>query len=223
VYIYEKGYPHVSDSATARRGAPPAALRTNREAVVRRAASIISAEGLGAFTLRRLADDLGVTPNALYNHVADRDDLLDAVVDLYVSELVLPVRDGEWPGWVRSVAVSFREQLLRNPGRTELFLARAGTTAAGPATIDAFVGELASLGVDRATGHLAWHAVLTTVVGSTWQDRSRRIPRDDTFLAVLDVVESGIVAAAAVPTPRSVRLLADHGRGAQQAGDQSRS
>lgn len=64
--------------------------------MISQAARLIARDGLPAFTPRGLADALGVAPNALYNHVRSRDDLLDAVADRFVASMRLPV--GQQPG-----------------------------------------------------------------------------------------------------------------------------
>jgi AcrR family transcriptional regulator len=182
--------------------------------VVARAAELIADDGLESFSLRGLAETLGVAPNGLYNHVRDRDELLDAVVDVFAAQLTLPPVAAPWLDWVRSVAVALRRQMLEHPGRAELLLSRAGTTAAGPVAIEAFLDASAGARIDRADAHLAWHAVLTVVAGSDRQDRARAAARDDTFDAVLDVTLAGLAAAVEHgPSAESVRLLTAHDLG----------
>lgn len=194
------------------RGAPPAGERLSREVVVSAAAELISKDGLEAFSVRRLAHLLGVAPNGLYNHIRDRAELLDAVTETFARQIAFPPVVAPWPAWVRSVAVALREQMLEHPGRAELLLGRAGATPAGPVAITAFLDASGSLGVDRATAHLAWHAIVIIVAGSDWHDRSRGEDRDDAFGAVLDLAVGGLTSIAEAGAPASaVRLLDAHG------------
>ncbi|GIL29722.1 TetR family transcriptional regulator [Actinocatenispora comari] len=194
-----------------RRGAPPAGQRLSRDAVLARAEDLIDADGYDRFSLRALAAALGVRPNALYNHVGGREELLDAVAERYLAEFVLPDTGEPWPEWVRTVAIGLRAQLLDHPERAALLLSRAGGTALGPVVLRRFVDRLVAAGVDRAIAHLGWHLMLTTVVGTVQQERRRGKDPAGTFEAVLDVALRGLVAvAAAAPDERATMLLAAH-------------
>ena len=70
--------------------------------------------GLGAFSMRPLAQELGVVPMALYKHVANKDDLLDGMVDIVFNEIELPSADVDWRSAMRSRAMSTREALRRH-------------------------------------------------------------------------------------------------------------
>jgi TetR/AcrR family transcriptional regulator, tetracycline repressor protein len=198
-------------SARRRRGAPPAGQRLTRDEVINQALQMIAADGLAVFSLRGLADALGVAPNALYNHVHDREDLLGAVTDRFVASIRLPAGQQPWPDWVRAAATSLRWQLISHPGLTELILARAGATAAGPGLLERFLDRLASAGIHRALAHVAWHALLTVIVGSVAQERAHDAGQAATFEAVLDLTITGLLAAAQQPpTPEAMALLESH-------------
>jgi TetR/AcrR family transcriptional regulator, tetracycline repressor protein len=199
-------------SARRRRGAPPAGQRLTRDDVITQALQMIAADGLAAFSLRGLADALSVAPNALYNHVHDREDLLGAVTDQFVASIQLPAGQQQpWPDWVRAAAASLRSQLISHPGLTELVLARAGATAAGPGMLARFLDRLTSAGIHRALAHVAWHALLTVTVGSVAQEQARDTDQAATFEAVLDLTITGLLAAAQQPpTPQAMALLKTH-------------
>ncbi|BCJ33026.1 hypothetical protein Athai_05290 [Actinocatenispora thailandica] len=176
-----------------------------------RAEEMIDADGYDRFSLRALASALGVRPNALYNHVGGRDELLDAVAERFLAGFVLPETDEPWPEWVRAVAVGLRSQLGDHPERAALVLSRAGGTAVGPVLLRRFVDRLVVAGVDRAIAHLGWHLMLTTVVGTVQQERGRGGDPAGTFEAVLDVALRGLAAIAAEPADdRATALLAAH-------------
>lgn len=198
-------------SARRRRGAPPAGQRLTRDDVVTQASRMIAADGLASFSLRGLADALGVAPNALYNHIRDREDLLVAVTDRFVADIRLPAGQQPWPDWIRAAAASLRTQLGSHPGLTELILARAGATAAGPGMLARFLDRLTSAGMHRAVAHVAWHALLTVTVGSVAQERASDTDQAATFDAVLDLTITGLLAAARQPpTPQAIALLETH-------------
>jgi TetR/AcrR family transcriptional regulator, tetracycline repressor protein len=206
-------------SARRRRGAPPAGRRLTRDDVITQALQMIATDGLAAFSLRGLADALGVAPNALYNHVRDREDLLGAVTDRFVASIRLPAGQQPWPEWVRAAAASLRSQLTGHPGLTELILARAGAAAAGPGMLARFLDRLTSAGLHRALAHVAWHALLTVTVGSVAQEQARDTDQAATFEAVLDLTITGLLAAAQQPpTAQAMALLETH-QLAQQAAE----
>ena len=70
--------------------------------------------GLEAFSMRGLAQELGVVPMALYKHVANKEDLLDGMVDIVFSEIELPSGELDWRSAMRRRAISTREALKRH-------------------------------------------------------------------------------------------------------------
>jgi AcrR family transcriptional regulator len=70
--------------------------------------------GLEAFSMRRLARELGVVPMALYKHVANKEELLDGMVDIVFSEIELPSGNLDWRSVMRRRAISTREALKRH-------------------------------------------------------------------------------------------------------------
>ncbi len=72
-------------------------------------------EGIEALTMRKLAQALGVEAMSLYHHVANKDGLLDAMVDFVFTEVSLPSEGGAWKAEIRGRCTSLREVLLRHP------------------------------------------------------------------------------------------------------------
>ena len=77
-------------------GTPEKRIPLSRERVLRAAVAIADAAGIGSLTMRSLAHELGVKPMALYHHVANKEEILDGIVDLVFSEIELPSADGDW-------------------------------------------------------------------------------------------------------------------------------
>jgi TetR/AcrR family transcriptional regulator, tetracycline repressor protein len=104
--------------SAARRSAVRATL--SREALIKEALVLLDREGPSRFSLRRLADRLGVTPMALYNHVSSKDELLQAIADAVVSGVEYrPVR-GHWPRVVAECFRTLRSACLAHPGAVAL-------------------------------------------------------------------------------------------------------
>lgn len=92
-----------------------------RDRIVQRALELADEEGLEAVSFRRLAADFGVTPMALYRHVADRDDLLTAMSDLVLAEIEVPEQAGDdWVGALRDVLRSSVTAYTRHPAARRL-------------------------------------------------------------------------------------------------------
>jgi AcrR family transcriptional regulator len=93
---------------------PPKRTPLNRERVLRAAIALADERGAEELTMRKLAKELGVEAMSLYNHVANKTDLLDGMVDLVFSEIDAPAAGGDWKAELRKRAVSTREALNRH-------------------------------------------------------------------------------------------------------------
>jgi len=100
-----------------------------RDAIVRRALKIGETEGLDAVSLRRLASEFGVTPMALYRHVRDKQDLINAMAELAMEGLDLTVgfrASMRWTDQVRRALLNFRDQMEERPLALQLQIAYGG-------------------------------------------------------------------------------------------------
>jgi AcrR family transcriptional regulator len=136
---------------------PDAAPRTplTRQRVLRAAVALVDRGGVGALTMRKLGEAVGVEAMSLYHHVANKDDILDGIVDLVFSEIELPTGESGWKQAMRQRAISARQALRRHPWATALMESRR---TPGPATIrhhDTVLGILRDAGF---TIELAAHA-----------------------------------------------------------------
>jgi AcrR family transcriptional regulator len=129
-------------------------VRLTRERVLRSAVAHADAVGLEALTMRTLAEMLGVAPMALYRHVANKDDLIDAMVDVVFMEIGVPAGGGDWRTSMRRRAIAVREALARHRWAVGLMESRRNP---GPANLrhhDAVLGRLRAAGFDvRQTAH----------------------------------------------------------------------
>jgi AcrR family transcriptional regulator len=102
--------------------------------------------GIDSLSMRNLGQKLGVEAMSLYNHVANKDDILDGIVDLVFSEIALPSRGAAWKPGMRKRAISAHEALLSHPWAASLMQSR---TKPGPATMrhhDSVLGSLRKAG-----------------------------------------------------------------------------
>ena len=100
--------------------------------MLRAAIALADQAGFGSLTMRKLAKELGVEAMSLYNHVANKDDLLDGMVDIVFGEIEPPSTDVDWKTAMRRRAISTREALARHRWANGLMESRA---TPGPASL----------------------------------------------------------------------------------------
>ena len=124
----------------------PTRTPLTRERIAAAALDLVDSEGLDALSMRKLGAALGVEAMSLYNHVANKTDLLDGMIDIVFSEIEAPLPGGDWKAELRKRAVSTREALNRHRwaiGEME------GRTTHGPNNLrlhDAVLGCLRAAG-----------------------------------------------------------------------------
>jgi AcrR family transcriptional regulator len=126
--------------------------------------------GVGSLSMRKLAEELGVQAMSLYNHVANKDEILDGIVDLVVSEIELPGIQDDWKAAMRRRARSAHEVLLRHRWSTLALVSRVN---AGPAMlryVDATLGCFREAGFSFEIADRAWNAMDSHIYGYTLQE-----------------------------------------------------
>jgi AcrR family transcriptional regulator len=137
-----------------------------RELIVEVALARAVADGFESLSTRRLADDLGVTPMALYRHVRNKDEIVDAVVDALLRTVAAPrAARSDWRGWLEEQARSLRGLFQRHPIAVEAFARRPVTTPVALARLASAVGVLQEAGFGRDDAVRAFAAVHTYTVG----------------------------------------------------------
>ena len=104
----------------------------NRERVFHAAVALADERGLESLTMRALGEELGVEAMSLYYYVANKDELLDGMVDLVYGEIELPSREADWKTAMRQVATSVHEAFSRHRWAITLMETR---TRPGPANL----------------------------------------------------------------------------------------
>ena len=113
----------------------------SRERALVAAVALADREGIGALTMRKLADELGVEAMSLYHHVANKEEILDGMIDTVFAEIDLPRTDIGWKAAMRERGMSVRAALNRHPWSISIMESR---TSPGPATLrhhDAEIGR----------------------------------------------------------------------------------
>jgi AcrR family transcriptional regulator len=148
--------------ATAERRTP-----LNRERVLRAAVELADREGVDGLSMRRLAAELGVVPMALYKHVANKDELLDGMIDVVVAQIDPPRTDTDWKTAVRERILSARRALLRHPWASRVMESRTSPTPTVMAYMDSMIAMFTTGGFSVDLVHHVMHAMGSRLMGFT--------------------------------------------------------
>jgi AcrR family transcriptional regulator len=144
----------------------------SRERVLRAAVELADESGIESLTMRRLGQALGVEAMSLYNHVANKDDLLDGIIDLVLGEIELSPAPEDWEPAMRATAISAHDILLRHPWACSLILSPT-TIRIIPARmryIESVLRRLREAGFSAELTYHGYHALDSHILGFTlWQ------------------------------------------------------
>jgi AcrR family transcriptional regulator len=139
----------------------------SRDRVLRTAVSLADRRGIDALTMRRLARELGVEAMSLYHHVADKDDLLDGIVDLVLGEIDLAPTGDDWKATLRRGTISAHDVLVRHPWAATLMSRSPTVRPARLRFMEWILATLADGGFSRGLTDHAYHALDSHITGST--------------------------------------------------------
>jgi len=128
-----------------------------RERILQAAVDLVDQAGLDALTMRRLGAELGVEAMSLYKHIANKDEILDGIIELVVGEIEVPAEGAAWKEAMRLRAISAREVLSRHSWAVGLFEARGSSGPVVLGYLNAILANLRSAGfsIENAT-HAFW-------------------------------------------------------------------
>ena len=155
----------------AKRGARPRAP-LSRELVLRTAIAMADESGPESLSMRKLGQALGVQAMSLYRHVANRDEILDGIVDLVISEIELPAKGADWKTAMRRRAISAHDVLSRHPWASSLFESGKRMSPEKLRYADAVLGALLDAGFPVAIAHRAFLTLDSYIYGFTLQEVS---------------------------------------------------
>ena len=178
----------------------------SRDRVLRAALALADSGGIDSLTMRKLGQELGVEAMSLYNHVANKDDILDGVVDLVFAEIELPSGRADWRSAMRKRAVSAHETLLRHPWATSLMQSR---TTPGPATMrhhDSVLGSLRGAGFTLVNAAHAFSVIDGYVYGFALQQINIPLQSREQVAQVGE----GILRQLAGDYPHLAEMITEH-------------
>jgi AcrR family transcriptional regulator len=163
-------------------------LRLSRERVLQAALSVADSGGLGSLTIRSLAKELGVKPMSVYYHVASKDEILAALVDIVFGEIALPVPGGDWRGELQKRASSARDVLARHRWAIGLLESRSNP---GPANLrhhDTVIATLRAAGFSAEMTAHAYALIDSYVYGFALQEAALPFKGPDSVGEVAEAI-----------------------------------
>ena len=140
----------------------------SRERILRTAVALADQGGVEAASMRKIAQEVGVVPMALYKHVAGKDELLGGMIDVVVGEIDPPaVDDIDWKGAIRQRILSARQALLRHPWASRVMESRTEPTPTVLAYMDSMIGMFRAGGFSMDLTHHAMHTMGSRLMGFT--------------------------------------------------------
>ena len=139
----------------------------NRDRVLRAAVALADDVGIESLSMRNLAQELGVVPMALYKHVANKEQLLDGMVDVVVGEIDPPVRGTDWKAAIRQRILSARGVLLRHPWASRVIESRPQPTPVVLDYMNSIVGMFRAGGFSVDLTHHVMHVLGSRMWGFT--------------------------------------------------------
>ena len=138
----------------------------NRERVLAAAVELADREGIDALSMRRLGQELSVEAMALYNHVANKDDLLNGMVDAVVGEVDLGETNGaDWKAIARNRILAARRVMRRHPWASAVIASRTDASPVVMGYMDSMAGIMLAGGFSPDLLHHAFHTLGSRVLG----------------------------------------------------------
>jgi AcrR family transcriptional regulator len=191
-----------TDTTTARRRTP-----LTRERVLQTAVRRADQGGIASLSMRKLGQELGVEAMALYHHFANKDDLVDGMVDLVFGEIELPPSTSDWRTAMRQRAIGVRDALLRHRWAVGLMESRRRP---GPANLrhhDAVIGSLRAGGFDIGMAAHAYSVLDSYIYGFALTKMNLPFETSDD---VADVAQSMLQPFPPDEYPHMLEILTDH-------------
>jgi AcrR family transcriptional regulator len=152
-----------------------------KERILRTAVAMADEGGAESLSMRKIAQELGVVPMALYKHVANKDEMLDGMVDVVVGEIDPPIEGADWKTAMRERILSARRALLRHPWASQVIESRAEPTPTIIGYMDSMMGIFISGGFSVDLMHHAMHVMGSRILGFSQElfDDTSSMPADE--------------------------------------------
>ncbi len=168
----------------------------SRERIVRAAFEVADESGIASLTMRELGRRLGIEAASLYNHVRNKDELLDAMTDLVVAEIERPSPEADWREAMERRAISARQAFTRHPWAAGLIDTRGLNGPNGAAYVEAILGCLLDAGFAPGVAGNAFVALDSYIYGFERQRSALGIGGHDEAAAIARDALAGLPSDA---------------------------
>jgi AcrR family transcriptional regulator len=135
--------------------------------------------GIEALSMRKLARELGVEAMSLYNHVANKDDLVAGILDLVASEFELPRNGTDWKTAMRQSAISAHDALSRHPWAASVWMSAREPSPVRLRYADAVLRSFREGGFPEDLTYHAFHILQNHILGFTLQELNFPFDREE--------------------------------------------
>ena len=154
--------------------------KLSKARILKQALIIADNGGIEALSMRKLADSLGVKAMSLYNHFANKDEIIDGLVELVIAEIEVPeLAADEWKAAMLVRANSAHQALLAHPWATQAIVSRMNIGPNMLAYIDATLGCLRKAGFSIDMADHIWNAMDNHIYGFTLQQLNFPLQEDE--------------------------------------------
>lgn len=137
----------------------------SQDKICNAALEVINLEGLEGLSMRRLASQLNVEAASLYNHVRNKSELLDLIQETLFKKLPNPKEQNDWKKYMRQLAISMREGLLKFPNVVPLFATRPSVTPSALEQAEKVFSILRSAGFKYSDVIFAYQSLCVFILG----------------------------------------------------------
>src|SRR5688572_17615230 len=149
---------------------PEQRLPLSRERVLHAAIALADRGGIESLSMRKLGQELGVEAMSLYNHVTNKDDIEDGIVEIVLAEIEVPPDGVAWKAALRQTAVSSHDVFVRHRWACSLMMRRPRVSPARMQWMESVLRTLREAGFSADMTHHAYHALDSHITGFTlWQ------------------------------------------------------
>lgn len=147
----------------------PSRVQLSRDRILLAAVELADADGIESLSMRKLAQSLNVEAMSLYNHVKNKEDMLDGMVEFVVAKITCPSLDADWKTEMRRRAHSAHKTLLEHPWSAMLLVSRVNVGPMMLNYVNSTIGCLHQAGFDYEMVDRAWNAIDSHIYGFTLQ------------------------------------------------------
>jgi AcrR family transcriptional regulator len=140
-----------------------------RARIIDAAVEYADAHGIGSLSMRKLGSELDVEAMSLYNHVANKDDIYDGMIDYVFASIPLPETDDDWQAEIRHIGIAGMDAFTTHPWTVTLLMMRGNFGPAALRFTDRVIATLNSAGFSDEDAHHAWQMLSSHTMGHAFQ------------------------------------------------------